>query len=1149
MSWLSKALAKIKKNFGKKDAGCAKEKCPLKETGLLVVLLRKENRKPIEKAPVLIKGKTNSNRKTDKDGIALFKPVDPDTYEVDVTLPRDMSNDYEKPKAENQSVSLGACPIKVIHVEAMATLKVHVYQKGEPTKVFGGATIEVSGAQSHSPKKTQNADGKIDFGKTKAGKYTIKTTLKEADKKSFGVIQSPKEVVLQSGKETTIPIEVAPMNVVTPKIEMEYKVVLLDPKLPDPNKDKILTSPTYIIPSVDQKDTTNPYQKTGKLKCSAAKVEAYLDEECKKKLAGDLGLGITLTNAQLTDAQKTKSYLKGKAAGQFEVSLELEDPADGSQKVEKPVEAKGKEKMGVVKLEMVLHQQDTTEIKKLEIDPDIDPPALTAPDTYDTKPEKYHPNLMKQYHKSLKDKAIPDQKALTNEEKVKNGRVLHLQKDNTFGRAKLICKKLDSAQWPAGTDDYEITIKQKRDSGGLEVYDKEWEGAKKTLPGKIKLADLKAGDQTFWVQGSHTTKKLRDVRLDLGIDRPEKGLEKKPKRNGDWANFTVVQIKEVKVDYKAEAGKAEAWKESNGRFYVNLGATWDDANKKFTMDANTDINGRKITVGAKLSEELKDVTVHFMLAPDKDNCTTANWGIDLPKKATIPKGPIVWSIVNQDDHTKFSIGGGGNDELILEDGILKHSTKDDYKVTYRATDGDGNTYDSVMKFSVQKDSLEDWNTTGGKSIKKLEFDPTSVKLWKWNKISHSVKHKDKENRKHLLHFSAKTDAKGYAKKEVILSRFGGDKYQPACYIDQDPHLAKYVHGHTDLEKKKPIFAAKIINVWRKIWYQRVIVEDIDCPSFSPAENKYKLIYVEMVDAGDLNLAKATVNAYTPKAIYKKHMIKVTGGNTDALVVSDKNKKQFFSGFAQEKDKPNKIPLVVCDAQWDPHPDDGGNSQSKSPPPLDKDKFPFPLDVGKEVLNTPLQGGTLFDSGTWTSAEKNPAVAGGWDNIKNGNLSNADISINAGRVSLKHVHVAIPAGVGAPNAKTRIWLKNVVVKAAKSYLGESFPHEITEPGGGTHKEQRILSVYNPAEAADFQNTVVHEFGHAYHQVIEGNPAGGVAGVHSHPNQKNANNQGNHCRHLGNKCVMFDSGPIFQSLNQYCDICHMYMLVQDMSKVSV
>jgi len=94
--------------------------------------------------------------------------------------------------------------------------------------------------------------------------------------------------------------------------------------------------------------------------------------------------------------------------------------------------------------------------------------------------------------------------------------------------------------------------------------------------------------------------------------------------------------------------------------------------------------------------------------------------------------------------------------------------------------------------------------------------------------------------------------------------------------------------------------------------------------------------------------------------------------------------------------------------------------------------------------------------------------------------------------------------------------------------------------------------------DFQNTIAHEVGHAYSQVMypstttPHNEAVAVQAqtnpmkVPQHPNSKDEE-QGNHCRHVRNICVMYDSGPTEGSLNRYCDICHPYLLVLDMSKI--
>ncbi len=1046
MSWLSKAYEKVKKSFGKKDAESAKEKCPKKETGLLVVVLRKENRRPIEKAAVLIKGKTGSSKRTDKDGIAFFKPLEPDAYEIDVTLPRDMSEDYEKPEAGKQTVGEGSCPIKVVHAGSLAALKVQVHHKGDPAKVLGGATIEVSGVQSHSPQKTQKADGTADFGKTKAGKYTIRATLKEEDKKSFGVIHTPVEVVLQAGKEKVIPIEVAPVNVVTPKIDMEYKVVLLEADLPDPEKAKINTDPTYIVVYVEQTNKNNPFRNNGKLKCSPAKVKAFLDEACTNEIPGEPGSGITLSNAQLTGAQKTKIYLKGKTAGQFEVSLELEDPSNGSIKVEKPVETKGKEKMGVVNLQLLLYQQDADALKNIQVDPDADPPALSAPDTYATKPEKYHANLLKQYHDKLRDKALPDQKEMTNDEKVKKSRLLHVQKDGNFGRAKLVCKKLDAGQWPAGTDNYEIVLGQQKQSGQVEAYDKEYEGTVKSFPVKIALGDLKAGDQTFWIQGKSATKKWGDVRLDLGVDRPEGGLAKKPKRNGDWARFTVVQIQEVKISYKDEAGKASAWDQSQRRFYINLAAQWDTTNKKFTTDGDTDEKGRTIKIGAQLSEKLKDVTIHFMLAPDKNNGKAANWGVDLPPK------------------------------------------------------------------------------------------------WKWNKIAVTLKHKDKKDRKDLLHLTEKTNDEGYAEKELVLSRFGGDKFTPGCYTDQDPHLAKYVHGHTDLEKKKPVFAPYAIRIWRKFWYQFTKADGFSPPLPANAVTAYRDVRAQMVldqQKSFIETATGTAGEIVAPArtFYEDYIL--NGGNSTTKVanVGDYNKNAIANAAYEAKsDQPVKNQLIVCTCQYDVKKSGNKRKATGRSAAITSDihgtKVKITMD--KPVFDPPLHGGSMVHKLYWYRKSA-PGVKH--------NIAAAKAGIPKPRANNRQIEVDVPVINPAPGAgNNAVYIVATCWSPWGPYLGESF---------GKHS----LIVYKSTSQLykdDYHDTVVHEIGHALRQVPKPGKQPGHPGVVDHPNQKDEG-QGNHCRvndgvDAGKTkyvCVMYDSGPNRFSKHVYCKTCHPYILVENFS----
>lgn len=796
-------------------------------------------------------------------------------------------------------------------------------------------------------------------------------------------------------------------NVVEPRLEVEYKVALLERKLSDhqeASEKKILAEPTYILVSARQLQNDPKYTKGALLKAAPAHVEVFTDEKCADQ--DKLDLSQPLPHDKLFGGSPWKLYLKGKTKGKFTLSLELEDP--GNPRIRKlgPV----KIEMGVVELEMKLHWHDVAAVKALQVDPDTDP--------------------VETYYTNLKDKALPEQKAMTDEEKVKTGRLLHAQSNNNNGRAKLVVQKLDASQWPDGTDDYQIFINRTNISGAVGLWDQEWEGGAVNFPvGPVTVKDLKAAEKTYWVEGQSATQKFREVTLDLTLDRPDADAPaKSPKRNADWARFTVAQIKELKIDYTATPGQPVAWDEAQKRFYINLKA---------------DPDGRKITIGAQLSEKLKDVVIHFMLAPDKNNMKTANWGINLPDGAAV---------------------------------------------------------------------------TGGGSL-----------TWKWKDIDAAVKHKDKADRKDLLHLSAKTDADGYAKLELTLSRFGGDKFQPGAYIEQDPHLAKYIHGHTDLEKKKPTLYKDAIQVWRRFWYQIVEVEGIAAPGLAPAVGQYERVKADMQACANLQVTRATVNGFNPPAIYPMYMVRLNGGAGDALVVSDTNKAQFFAGFAAEADKPIKVPILVCDAQWDA----GGNSAAVTVPNVPASSFPRDVATSKLVLSPPLQGGDLLVSGAWEAKDWD-AGAGAWVNPRNGALSNADLTISQTRDSLKKVTVNLPAGVGPTTPQTKVWIQNLVVQGANGpYLGESF-------------NRRILAVYESdtqLKRDDFQNTIVHELGHAFHQVLPGAPA---TGIPPHPIQVDVG-QGNHCRQDTDKCVMYDSGPIVGSHNRYCDICHPYLLVQDMSNI--
>ena len=787
---------------------------------------------------------------------------------------------------------------------------------------------------------------------------------------------------------------------VTAKIDVEYKIVLLDKKLSshqESTEEKVVTDGTGIELWLEQNPGNPVFDQGAKIDVNGTgTIDAFLDE----KMTNKFNISNPIPKDDITGGKKLKIWIKGTKTGKFTLKFTPSKSSNGKFVIQPPA----KMEMGVVELKMKIYEQDINNISKKKVDPDQEP--------------------ISKYYKDLEDIQLK-QIDLSNKDKVKKGRLLHVQKDGNFGRSKVIIEKLIGDQFPSGCDDYEFTLNSGGKSGKLKLFDAEFDGTEIKLPLKLKKSDLTA-DKTYWVEGASESNAPLETILDMGMDRASGGMTKTPKRNGDWGRYTVVKIDVVELDYTQPAGGPNAWDAANKRFFINMQ----------TGDA-----GRKITIKTKLSKKLKDITVHFMLVEDKNNRKAANWGVDLPNDSTIPQ------------------------------------------------------------------------------------------QWIWKDITADVKHLDKADRKDLLHYSAKTDANGEVTKEVKLSQFGGDKFYLAAYVEQDSHLAKHIHDHTTLGKRRPVTETGEVNVWRRFWYQLVEVDSIANPGVNGAIKQYERVKAEMKAATPITIDRPTVNGYSPQAIYPMYMVKLNGGNSDALVVSDTNKNQFFTGYATEADKPIKIPILVCDAQWDA----GSNSGAIS---VDDNASAFPIDIttGSLALNPPLQGGDLLVSGDWEAAEVDP-ITGNLTNTRNGKLSNSDITINPTRSDLEDVTVNIPAGVGPTNSTTHIWIDDLVIQGAEGpYLGESF-------------NQRILAVYDSSTTLtqdDFQNTITHEIGHAFQQVVKGNPAGGIAGISRHPKQKDKG-QGNHCHHLKNKCVMYDSGPILGSLNRYCDVCHPYLLVQDMTKI--
>jgi hypothetical protein len=854
------------------------------------------------------------------------------------------------------------------------------------------------------------------------------------------------EMDVKEGETDVKTIELVEVNVVTPEIKVEYHAVMFDHKLTAKqagSETPLPSDPTCVEVSFTQTNIKRPYEKGGILACSPPNVDIYTDEACEKPLAGN-----NLSHQQLSTGA-LKLYLKGARSGEFKLSFKLNDARD---QYIKPVLTAVEAKMTVVRLDLVLYRHDAVDLGKISIDPDTD--------------------TLADYYGQLHAEVLPEQIKMTTDAKVAEGRMLHVQAGGNFDRAKLVLEKI--AAFPTEARDYEVVINQTNPTGAVRIFDAQSGGTEQPFPIKIKFSGLGA-DKTLWVEGAGATDNWRDVRLDVGIDRPDANqpglLPRQPKRNGDWARFTVVQIKEVKVDYTPVPNEAVAW--DAPKFYINL---------------KPDPDGRKVKISATLSTKLKDVKLRFMLAPDSGNATTANWNIDFPASST----------------------------------------------------------------------------------------------YKWKNLLAALKHLDKKDRKKLLHLSATTDANGLATKELTLSRLGGDKFYPAAYISEDPHLAKFVHGHSDLGNRKPVVATSPIQVWRKVWFE--VAQPTGGGAFADATfiATQRNVFVEphMVTADQNDMEKDDFKPLDPfRPLWQ---FKAGSASDDLkLCIGTHNVKTALDLFTlPTAEAPVKFQLILCDVQFDAQ-----NVLTKltevlfggTDPTGAQDVAMQSLAVKDQtklsILVPPLQGGALVVASDWVLQEKQGSA---WVNTTHsGTLDPGNITIQKSRPDNATVHVVPPAQcIGGGGCTCTATVPTALVPDAdhRIKLGLQLRAALGDYAGWAPRNSVATVTKINADAWAMTDTMAHELGHLFGQV---RPAA-RAGQPDHPKMyQDRGGSGTHCAHdatwlddtsgavldpttdgeldaqgkgagwwLDGDCILFGYDRGIQL--QWCEHCAFEWIVADLSK---
>jgi hypothetical protein len=158
-------------------------------------------------------------------------------------------------------------------------------------------------------------------------------------------------------------------------------------------------------------------------------------------------------------------------------------------------------------------------------------------------------------------------------------------------------------------------------------------------------------------------------------------------------------------------------------------------------DSGGNTHDETITVNVNDLNEAPTVITPTSFVVDENTNTTGGYSVG-SLSTTDPDSPesFTYSIVGGPDAAKFSIGGVGSDELVLDDGTLDFEAQSSYAVVVRVTDSGGNTHDETITVNVNDLNEaptaitptsfavdENTNTTGGYSVGSLSAaDPDST---------------------------------------------------------------------------------------------------------------------------------------------------------------------------------------------------------------------------------------------------------------------------------------------------------------------------------------------------------------------------------------------------------------------------------------
>ncbi|EHR71475.1 hypothetical protein BurJ1DRAFT_2646 [Burkholderiales bacterium JOSHI_001] len=1094
-------MEQIKSKLGGKSV----KACPLKTGVVAVVVTRADTGAPVQGAKVSITGPSPGSDTTSDIGAAIFEGRTPGDYKAKVGLSGAMKTWRLQELNVADSVAAASLTLMRADVQPLGDLVVKVVDDQGRT-VKDALQLNASGAFTGGHNTNS---GSHTFEKIPSGKYKVDVAA------PFDLFENPQEsksdVVVPEGGKVTVQLVLRILNAVTPVIDSKKTEVLYEPlPPPDPNvavpppPPPNAETPLHLKLRYTETRSEKPFRDGGVFALDRGTVDVFRNEACTTKLALGPGNDFRFSNAQLSAGVDLYLRDRDRTAGPLVATLTLDPPADAAIRALGPtqrgllikalnvVQPKIVPEYKVVLLERGLHKHQKNDKGQAEADlhwagatrielsatqtggvpahpyngggkvsvspshvelfthPDCKPDQKFEPSTAITNAQLFG---LVPFELWLRGKAKGKVTVKLTMDDPKDGLIrvkppaaedlsvvellgtLHRQNISAIKAFKVDPYTEPESDYHTGLKDL-VWPEQKPVSDELKVQGKRWLHLQVASPtgdpshgrAKLLLPKLNAAD---WPAETD------DYKLVIKVEGADGAVTLHDKEN---ENAATTQPWEFKVSDLKTAEKV-LWVEGSGESKalhdckLDIGLTRADAVEKHTAAKRDLRNGdwMRFTV---LSIDPAEIKIDYTPEGDEFNAWDATSN---PKRFYInvnKKGDPEGRRIKVQMQLKPHLAGVPVRFMLVAD-------KDNHKT--------GNWGFDFPADAKRKD---------GKGVKQ-DF--------KWKDVKTSWKHKDKPDRKDVLHWGEVTDKDGKAKTKLKLSRVGGDKFRLGIYIDEDAHLAKHIDGHPELGKRVPVTSALgDIQVWRRVFYQATRPQNLALPALAGFDNSQERVFLgpELVNQHQMTPGDFSVDPMRPHWQYNPN----SGDNTLKLCIGTHNIKDALKLFQKaEKKTTPKFHVIMCDEQFDAK--DGRTHTTElifddaDPGPQDEAMDSAQMQTHKvSIFDPPLQGGALAMTAKWEMLEHDGAK---WKVRAKGKLPVAKIEVRADRDSRRKVRVSPPDG--QPIDATHCIRVTIKLRAADGgYLGWA-PND------------SVAAVIKGGRAdASMQDTMAHEMAHLFGQ---------------------------------------------------------------------